>query len=200
LATSTLRLQDLPPVITKAAEEGVTAAGALRNHYLSENEIASDSDAISWTESRLEKLAASAKEACNIRDYVTLLTEQTMLRLALDAGPPPSSILDLARTVNPFLDRQSDDTAVVAGPSRPSKGSASHGEHGLPPPFRATDTALITEIEKDLLVLLYYCDLANLKASPDECVGHVDKMAQKHGTIKDLDLRKESFKETEVSR
>ncbi|KAI8292392.1 hypothetical protein K4K60_005950 [Colletotrichum sp. SAR11_57] len=60
------------------------------------------------------------------------------------------------------------------------------------------DNALIDDLEKDLLVLLYYCDLVNLKASPDETVAQLIKIADTYGIIKDLDLRKELLSEIEV--
>jgi hypothetical protein len=199
LGSTTIRRQDLPPVITKTAEAGILVATALKASYLMEDHAGCEPSAVESTTSHLESLADQAQKACNVRDYITLLIEATLVRLVLDAGPPVPAILDLARAVNPFLNRQDESGA---GTERSGLGESSaagaRAEQVLPSPFRATDVAYITEAEKDLLVLLYYCDLVNLRGSADEVVDHVVRMADKHGNIKELDVRKEALTETEV--
>src|SRR5204862_2613868 len=83
--TTTIRIQDLPPVITKTAEHGILAAARTRTDYLSRGEAA---DTLEATEARLGEWISEARQECNIRDYVTLLVELAMLRLAVCAGPP----------------------------------------------------------------------------------------------------------------
>jgi hypothetical protein len=112
----------------------------------------------------------------------------------MDIGPPTEQVLDVARFVNPFLNSPSNDVGA-SGPSAP----ADTDKNASPiPPFLATDAALMSETEKDLLVLLYYCHVANIRGSPDEVVSHLCNMAAKYGTIKDLDVRMEPLSETEV--
>ncbi|PKS06747.1 hypothetical protein jhhlp_006821 [Lomentospora prolificans] len=177
---STIRTMDLPPAITETAVEGIRLCAGLRRHYIFSTGNDVDDSMIATTLEMLTGLIAKAKEACNIRDYVTLLIEDTVLRLSMDLGPPTKALKDVARFINPFLN---SDGASTTSPIEP---------------FRVTDVALITETEKDLLVLLYYCHESNIKGSPDEAIGHLCKLANKYGDIKDLDVRKEPFTETEV--
>lgn len=190
----------MPPVISKTGEQGISAAAARRTYYLSEDEANSSPGAIGSTEGHLRNLIAVALGRCNIRDYVTLLIELSMLRLALDTGPPTLDALELAQAVNPFLNRQPGDVSISGGPSQPGESSTSRSDGPLPRPFRDTDTAMVTDTEKHLLVLLYYCDLSNLRKSPDEAVAQLSKVVWKYGNLPSIDLRKESFTETEVAK
>lgn len=176
---SSIRTMDLPPVITATALAGIRLAVGLRRHYVFPTDRPVEDSDIETTESMLASLIADAIKACNIRDYVTLLIEKTIMRLSMDLGPPTEDLLSVARFLNPFL--------VEVGTS----------SVGLEP-FRETDAALITAAERDLLVLLYYCHMRNIKGSPDEAVRHMSSVAGRHGVIKDLDTRREPFTETEV--
>ena len=173
---------DLPPAITATGLAGIRLAACLRRHHLFPTGTPVAGPDIQTTNSMLTSLIADAVKACNIRDYVTLLIEKTVIRLSMDLGPPTEDLISVARSLNPFL--------VEAGPS--SSGAA------LVEPFRETDGALITAAERDLLVLLYYCHEANIKGSPDETVRHMSSVAERYGVISDLDTRKEPFTETEV--
>jgi hypothetical protein len=184
-------------LISQDAQQAITSSAGVKQCYLAGNQAAArDTDAVRVADHSLEQLRMDAQKRCNIRDYVTSLVEQTILRLTLDIGPPPTDILDLARAVNPFLNRREDD-ATTSSQAGPSGFRAGH-ENTFVAPFRLTDIALISEAEQDLLVLLYFCDITNLRSSPDEVVDQINKMATKYGTIKNLDLRKEPFSETEV--
>lgn len=170
---------DRPPVITPTALAGIRLAAGLRRYYIFPTaRTISDSD-VETTSSMVSSLIVDARKACNIRDYVTLLIEQTIMRLTMDLGPPTAELLAVARFLNPFLVEE---------------GSSS----GRLEPFRETDSALVTGPEKDLLVLLYYCHEGNIKGSADEAVKHMASVAGKYGAIKELDTRKEPFTETEV--
>jgi hypothetical protein len=174
---------DLPQAITETAREGMRLCAGLRRHYLFSTGNNVDDAMTATTLEMLTGLIAKAKEACNIRDYVTLLIEDTVLRLSMDLSPPTKALRDVARFINPFLNSEG-----------PQSSTATAIE-----PLRATDAALITDTEKDLLVLLYYCHENNIKGSPDEAIGHLCKLAGKYGDVKNLDIRKEPFTETEVS-
>ncbi|CAI4211905.1 unnamed protein product [Parascedosporium putredinis] len=150
--SSTIRTMDLPPAITDRAREGIRLSAGLRRHFLFNTGQDADDDVAATTLVMMAGLATKARQACNIRDYVTLLVEDTVLRLSMD----------------------------------------------LVGAFRTTDAALVTDVEKGLLVLLYYCHESNIKDSPDEAIGHLCKLAEKYGDIKDLDTRKEPLTETEV--
>lgn len=141
---------------------------------------------------RLDVLIEDARHAAHIRDYIALCTEETLLRLLTDNRPISQKLLEVARAVNPFLGSQRADV------ERLEAASTSGDDNNLPIPFRPSDTCLIDEPEKDLLVLLWYCDGAVLEGSMEEALAQLLKMAAKYGTIKDLDLRKESLSETEV--
>lgn len=180
---STIRTMDLPPATTETAREGIRLCAGLRRHYLFSTGNDVDDTMTATTLEMLTGLIAKAKEACNIRDYVTLLIEDTVLRLSMDLSPPTKALRDVARFVNPFLNSEGPQSSTTTAIE----------------PFRATDAALITDTEKDLLVLLYYCHESNIKGSPDEAIGHLCKLASKYGDVKDLDVRKEPFTETEVS-
>ena len=173
---------DLPPAITATALAGIRLAVSLRRHHLFPTGTLVAGPDIQTTNSMLASLIADAAKACNIRDYVTLLIEKTVMRLSMDLGPPTEDLISVARSLNPFL--------AEAGSS--SSGAA------LVEPFRETDGALITAAERDLLVLLYYCHEANIKGSPDETVRHMSSVAERYGVISELDTRKEPFTETEV--
>jgi len=179
---------DLPPATTQTAREGIALCAGLRRHYVYSSTTDAEKPAVDKTLSQLGSLVESAKQACNVRDYVTLLIETAVLRLSMDLGPPTEELVEVARFVNPFLQPagSGERGEVVAGSAA-----------GLEP-FRATDAALITDMEKDLLVLLYYCHVENIKGSPDEAIGHVGRMAKKYGDLSDLKTRKEPFLETEV--
>lgn len=183
--SSTIRTMDLPPAITDRAREGIRLSAGLRRHFLFNTGQDADDDVAATTLVMMAGLATKARQACNIRDYVTLLVEDTVLRLSMDLGPPSQALRDAAAFINPFLNPE---------------GGGSSGSAGTPElvPFRTTDTALVTDVEKGLLVLLYYCHESNIKDSPDEAIGHLCKLAEKYGDIKDLDTRKEPLTETEV--
>ena len=170
---------DLPPAITATALTGIRLAAGLRRHYVFDTDRSVEDSDIETTESMLASLIADAVKACNIRDYVTLLIEKTIMRLSMDIGPPTEDLLATARFLNPFL----------------AEAGASSGKLE---PFRETDAALVTAAERDLLVLLYYCHTRNIKGSPDEAVRHMSSVAGRHGVIKDLDTRREPLTETEV--
>ncbi|KAL0935903.1 uncharacterized protein CTRU02_208118 [Colletotrichum truncatum] len=189
LTSTTVWVRHLPPIISSDARQAIHSAIQLRNRYLAGDETSSGPQAVASLVERLETLIEEAREAANIRDFVVLAIESTILSLTTDYGAPSKRLLDLARAVNPFLNQQ--DGTTEPGPSSSADG-------GLPVPFRQSDLALIDDPEKDLLVLLHYCDIANLKSSPDETVAQLSKMADKYGTIKDLDLRKEHITECEV--
>ncbi|TQN64595.1 hypothetical protein CSHISOI_10834 [Colletotrichum shisoi] len=199
LPTTTVWIQHLPPIISETARQAILATAQLRNKYLTGGGEGDEGDASPQAAlgSLVERLDASidaAREAANIRDFTVLVTEQTVLRLVTDTGPPSRSLLDLARAVNPFLNRHAvDDDDGQQGP-----GPSSRETDGLPAPFRQSDLSLIDGPEKDLLVLLHYCDPSSLKGCLEEAVAQLSVMAAKHGTIKDLDLRKEPLSETEV--
>ncbi|GJC92811.1 hypothetical protein ColKHC_01637 [Colletotrichum higginsianum] len=195
LPTTTVWVQHLPPIISETARQAIIATAQLRNKYLAEGgqEDASPQALGSLVE-RLDASIEGAREAANIRDFTVLITEQTVLRLVTDTGSPSQSLLDLARAVNPFLNRHADDDD--GGQQGP--GPSSREADSLPAPFRPSDLSLIDGPEKDLLVLLHYCDPSNLKGCLEEAMAQLSVMAAKHGTIKDLDLRKEPLSETEV--
>jgi hypothetical protein len=181
---------DLPPATTQTAREGIALCAGLRRHYIYSATSKAEESVVEKTVTLLDNLIQAAKKACNIRDYVTLLIEVTVLRLSMDLGPPTEELIEVARFVNPFLHHAGSG----GGGSSEVEGSSM-----TLAPFRTTDAALITDIEKDLLVLLYYCHVENIKGSPDEAIGHLGRMAEKFGGISDLKTRKEPFLETEVS-
>ncbi|EQB48683.1 hypothetical protein CGLO_12071 [Colletotrichum gloeosporioides Cg-14] len=189
LSSTTVWVRHLPPIISENARQAIHSAIQLRNLYLAGDDASSGPQAVASLVEHLDGLVDEAREAANIRDYVSLVIESTILSLTTDLGPPSKILLGLARAVNPFLNHP--DPGTEPGPS-------SNGDEALPFPFRPSDLALIDDPEKDLLVLLYYCDLVNLKASPDEMVAQLTKMADKYGIIKDLDLRKELLPEIEI--
>lgn len=176
---STVRFMDIPPVITQTARAGIRICAGVKRHYIF-GSLEDPDQAVIAALSGLDKLTKTAKAACNIRDYVTLLIEETILRLSMDLSPPTEELLTLATFANPAL--KSDPKSVVKIE-----------------PFRHTDAALITNLEKDLLVLLYYCHTANVSRSPDDAVKEMERVAQKHGSFARLDGRKEPITETEVS-
>ncbi|KAI8306377.1 hypothetical protein K4K59_011580 [Colletotrichum sp. SAR11_240] len=189
LSSTTVWVRHLPPIISENARQAIHSAIQLRNLYLAGDDASSGPPAVASLVEHLDGLADEAREAANVRDYVSLVIESTILSLMTDLGPPSKILLGLARAVNPFLNHP--DEGAEAGPS-------SIDDEALPSPFRLSDVTLIDDLEKDLLVLLYYCDLVNLKASPDETVAQLTKMADKYGMIKDLDLRKELLTEIEI--
>ncbi|KAJ0159810.1 hypothetical protein CTA2_9075 [Colletotrichum tanaceti] len=210
LPTTTVWVQHLPPIISETARQAILATAQLRNKYLAggggegegEGGGGGEEDAGPQAPSplivgRLDASIDAAREAANIRDFTVLVTEQTVLRLVTGTGSPSRSLLDLARAVNPFLNRHADDV-VLDDDDDDDDDDDGHGTGGLPAPFRQSDLSLIDGPEKDLLVLLHYCDPSNLKNCPEEAVAQLSAMAAKHGTIKDLDLRKEPLSETEV--
>ncbi|KAF4856264.1 hypothetical protein CGCSCA4_v000719 [Colletotrichum siamense] len=189
LSSTTVWVRHLPPIISENARQAIHSAMQLRNLYLAGDDASSGPQAVASLVGHLDGLVDEAREAANVRDYVSLVIESTILSLTTDLGPPSKILLGLARAVNPFLNHP--DEGVEAEPS-------SIDDEALPSPFKLSDVTLIDDPEKDLLVLLYYCDLVNLKASPDETVAQLTKMADKYGTIKDLDLRKELLTEIEI--
>ncbi|KAF0317977.1 hypothetical protein GQ607_014762 [Colletotrichum asianum] len=189
LSSTTVWVRHLPPIISENALQAIHSAIQLRNLYLAGDDASSGPRAVASLVEHLDGLADEAREAANVRDYVSLVIESTILSLMTDLGPPSKIQLGLARALNPFLNHP--DEGAEAGPS-------SIDDEALPSPFRLSDVTLIDDPEKDLLVLLYYCDLVNLKASPDETVTQLTKMADKYGKIKDLDLRKELLTEIEI--
>ncbi|KAF4817283.1 hypothetical protein CGCTS75_v012374 [Colletotrichum tropicale] len=189
LSSTTVWVRHLPPIISENARQAIHSAIQLRNLYLAGDDASSGPQAVASLVGHLDGLVDEAREAANVRDYVSLAIESTILSLTTDLGPPSKILIGLARAVNPFLNHP--DAGTEPGPS-------SNGDEALPLPFRPSDLTLIDGPEKDLLVLLYYCDLVNLKASPDETVAQLTKIADKYGIIKDLDLRKELLPEIEV--
>ncbi|KAK2739047.1 hypothetical protein CKAH01_18701 [Colletotrichum kahawae] len=188
LTSTTVWVRHLPPIISENARRAIHSAIQLRNLYLAGDDASSGPQAVASLVEHLDGLVNEAREAANVRDYVSLVIESTILSLTTDLGPPSKTLLGLARAVNPFLNH----------PDGAEPGPSSNGDEALPLPFRSSDLALIDDPEKDLLVLLYYCDLLNLKTSPDETVAQLSKMADTYGIIKDLDLRKELFPEIEI--
>ncbi|KAF9873695.1 hypothetical protein CkaCkLH20_08805 [Colletotrichum karsti] len=189
LTSATVWVQHLPPIISEDAQKAIHSAIQLRNRYLAGDETGSGPLAVASLVERFDTLIEEARETANIRDFVALAIESTILGLAIDSGPPSKGLLDVARAVNPFLNDHDVATEL---------GEGSRSTSCLPTPFRQSDLAFIDEPEKDLLVLLHYCDAVNLKGSPDETVAQVSKMADKYGVIKDLDLRKELIPEIEI--
>ncbi|KAF6814042.1 hypothetical protein CSOJ01_04275 [Colletotrichum sojae] len=189
LASTTVWVRHLPPVISEPTRQTIHDAIQLRNRYLAGEDVSRDVASLSG---RLDGLIEDAREAAHVRDFAVLAIEATIICLLTDFGPPSQGLLDLALAVNPFLNqRAAEDGPDAAGPS-------TGGDGGLPQPFRQSDLALIDDTEKDLLVLLHYCSLDNLRSSPDETVAQLSQMAEKYGTIKDLDLRKELIPEIEI--
>ncbi|WYZ35253.1 hypothetical protein EsH8_I_001529 [Colletotrichum jinshuiense] len=192
LPSTTVWVQHLPPIISEATRQAILATTLLRNRYLAGDETGSGPQEVASLVNRLDALIEEAQEAANIRDFTVLVVEKTILCLVTDYSSPSKQLLELARAVNPFLNRQTADD------DEPGPSSVSAAEGNVPAPFRQSDLSFIDDPEKDLLVLLYYCGMVNLKGAPDEAVAQLSKMAEKHGNIKDLDLRKESLSETEV--
>ncbi|KXH53152.1 hypothetical protein CNYM01_01873 [Colletotrichum nymphaeae SA-01] len=193
LPSTTIWIQHLPPLISETTRQALLFIRQIRSQYLTGgiSNVASE-DLTSLIE-RLELLIEDARHVANIRDYITLCTEETMLRLLNDHGPISQKLLEIAHAVNPFLGSQKTDA------ERLGAASTSGEDDNLPIPFRPSDTCLIDESEKDLLVLLYYCNVELFEASIEEALGQLLKMAKKYGTVKDLDLRKESLSETEIN-
>ncbi|KAK0381044.1 hypothetical protein CLIM01_01620 [Colletotrichum limetticola] len=193
LPSTTIWIQHLPPLISETTRQVILSIMQIRSQYLTGGISSVASEDLTSLIEKLDVLIEEARHASNIRDYITLCTEETVLRLLTDRGPISQKLLEVARAVNPFLGPQGNDVG------RLEAGSTSAGDDNLPVPFRSSDTCLIDESEKDLLVLLYYCDVADLEGSIEEALAQLLKMAEKYGTIKDLDLRKESLSETEIN-
>ncbi|TDZ39226.1 hypothetical protein C8035_v006340 [Colletotrichum spinosum] len=191
LPSTTVWVRHLPPIISHTAREAIRSAVQLRNRCLAGDETSSGPRDVALVVEKIDALIDEAQDAAAVRDYVVLVIESTILCLTTNHGPPSDKLLQLARAVNPFLDLHVVETA-----SEP--GASSTGTTSLPPPFRQSDLASIDEPEKDLLMLLHYCNMANLKGSPDEAVAQLSAAARKYGDIKDLDLRKELLTETEI--
>ncbi|SPO04004.1 uncharacterized protein DNG_06687 [Cephalotrichum gorgonifer] len=199
---STIRTTDLPPAITPTALAGIRLCAGLRRHHVFSTDVPAEDDDVLKTGALVSKLVVEAVKACNIRDYVVLLIEKTVLRLGMDLGPPTEDLLAVARFLNPFLARGEEGRGHGGGDG----GNSGGGEEGLgggsglalAGAFRETDGALITDAERDLLVLLYYCHRGIITGSPEEAIKHMADAAEKYGTIKDLDTRKEPLTETEI--
>ncbi|GKT81302.1 hypothetical protein ColTof4_13725 [Colletotrichum tofieldiae] len=192
LQSTTIWVQHLPPIISETSRQAILATAQLRNKYLAGDEASASPHAVASVVERLQVLIEAAQEAANIRDFTILVIEETVLRLLTDTGPPSQSLLDLARAVNPFLNyHPADEDAQGPGPSSGENDS-------LLVSFRQSDLSLIDDPEKDLLVLLHYCDPSNLRSSLEETMAQLSTMADKYGNIKDLDLRKEPLSEIEV--
>ncbi|KAL0781992.1 hypothetical protein CaCOL14_003327 [Colletotrichum acutatum] len=193
LPSTTIWVQHLPPLISETTHQVILSIGQIRSQYLMGAISSVDSEDLRSLIERLDVLIEDAHLSANIRDYIRLCTEETMLRLLTDRKPISQTLFEVARAVNPFLGSQGIDVGKLKA------GSISAGDDNLPIPFRPSDTCLIDESEKDLLVLLYYCDVALLEGSIEEALAQLLKMAKKYGTIKDLDLRRESLSETEIN-
>ncbi|EXF78305.1 hypothetical protein CFIO01_00300 [Colletotrichum fioriniae PJ7] len=193
LSSTTIWIQHLPPLIAETTREVILSIRQIRSRYLTGGIPSVAPEEVASLVERLDVLIDDARHAANIRDYITLCTEATLLRLLTDTRPISQKLLEVARAVNPFLGSQGADV------ERLEAASTSGDDNNLPIPFRPSDTCLIDEPEKDLLVLLWYCDVAVLEESVEEALAQLLKMAAKYGTIKDLDLRKESLSETEIN-
>ncbi|KAK1675971.1 hypothetical protein BDP55DRAFT_728323 [Colletotrichum godetiae] len=193
LWSTTVWIQHLPPIVSDTTREVILSIRQIRSRYLTGGISSLGPEEVALLLGRLNVLVEDARHAANIRDYVTLCTEETIVRLLTDHGPISQKLLEVARAVNPFIGSQANDVGRL-------EADSTSGEDGnLPIPFRPSDTCLIDECEKDLLVLLCYCDIAVLEGSIEEALAQLLKMAEKYGTIKDLDLRKEPLSETEIN-
>ncbi|KXH66823.1 hypothetical protein CSAL01_04793 [Colletotrichum salicis] len=193
LPSTTVWIQHSPPIISDTTREAILSIRQIRSRYLTGGISSLGPEEVALLLERLNVSIEDARHAANIRDYVTLCTEETILRLLTDRGPISQKLLEVARAVNPFIGSQATDAG------RLEADSTSGRDGNLPSPFRPSDTCLMDKCEKDLLVLLCYCDVAVLEGSIEEALAQLLKMAEKYGTLKDLDLRKEPLSETEVN-
>ncbi|KAH8886936.1 hypothetical protein GQ53DRAFT_827516 [Thozetella sp. PMI_491] len=185
LGETTTQLQHLPPVLSAEAIEGIHVATVARNRWLAGEISKADSPTMTSARGTLVGLVRDAQRGGSFRDYLVLLLEDTRLGLLTGSRSVPAPVLELACLVNPFLSRVEAD-----GPDPRWEGVQFASS------FRPSDLNLVTESERDLLVLLYYSSGSSDHAQ--EAVKFVGEYVAKHASQQILWRRKEPLAETEV--